>query len=345
MDILMPQLGETVTEGKIISWQRSVGDLVTNGDVLFEIETDKVSMDVPATCAGRIVDIRVNAGDTAPVGAIVAIIAGERRRCAGPCTALARCVRRTEFTSAPTSERARRPRPVPRVRPARRQNEIGILFRPSRRLSATSDRATASGVTTTPLARRLAATPASIWAPSTAADRRAGSWARIYRHGGNGAQVPAPAHAAGQTIIASHVRRRAVHRGRTLDGMRRTIASRLVESKQTVPHFYLVADVDIENMLAIRKTANLALPAKLSVNDFVVKAFAMALLRVPFANAIWAEDRILRFTRVDVGRRRCGRRRLIHSHRPRRGGEERYRDLRGNSRAGRTRQESKAQAA
>ena len=86
-----------------------------------------------------------------------------------------------------------------------------------------------------------------------------------------------------------------------LDGMRRTIAKRLLESKQTVPHFYLTVDVDIEQMLAIRQTLNASLPSKLSLNDFVVKAFAMALIRVPLANAVWAEDRILRFARADVG--------------------------------------------
>ena len=77
MDILMPQLGETVTEGAIISWQRAVGDRVAPGDVLFEIETDKTTMEVPATSAGSISEIRVPAGQVVPVGAVVAIIVGD----------------------------------------------------------------------------------------------------------------------------------------------------------------------------------------------------------------------------------------------------------------------------
>jgi pyruvate dehydrogenase E2 component (dihydrolipoamide acetyltransferase) len=93
-----------------------------------------------------------------------------------------------------------------------------------------------------------------------------------------------------------------------LDGMRKTIAARLTQSKQTVPHFYLTADVVIDNLLAVRKEANATAPMKdgvpayrISVNDFVIKALALALLRVPAANAVWAEDRILRFEHADIG--------------------------------------------
>jgi pyruvate dehydrogenase E2 component (dihydrolipoamide acetyltransferase) len=94
-----------------------------------------------------------------------------------------------------------------------------------------------------------------------------------------------------------------------LDGMRKTIAARLQQSKQTIPHFYLTADVDIGRLLKLREEANAAAPKdkdgnpdfKLSVNDLVIKAWAAALVRVPAANAVWAEDRILRFTHVDIG--------------------------------------------
>ncbi len=272
MDILMPQLGETVTEGKIISWQRSVGDLVTNGDVLFEIETDKVSMDVPATCAGRIVDIRVNAGDTAPVGAIVAIIADESTQPA--------------------------PSGAPRAPAKRGLDPFQAVVSPERNFGPAT---LPSGVTTTPFARRLAASAGVDLTTVNGSGPHGRIMGKDIPHGGNASQVPnaLPAPPAKQPL-------RAMYDGVPyieveLDGMRRTIASRLAESKQTVPHFYLVADVDIEDMLAVRKTANISLPAKLSVNDFVVKAFAMALLRVPSANSIWADGRILRFARADVG--------------------------------------------
>jgi pyruvate dehydrogenase E2 component (dihydrolipoamide acetyltransferase) len=93
-----------------------------------------------------------------------------------------------------------------------------------------------------------------------------------------------------------------------LDGMRKTIAGRLTLAKQTIPHFYLTADVSIEALLTVRAEANAAAPKqadelayKISVNDFVIKALALALMRVPAANAVWAEDRILRFNRADIG--------------------------------------------
>src|SRR5581483_2120100 len=94
-----------------------------------------------------------------------------------------------------------------------------------------------------------------------------------------------------------------------LDGMRKTIAARLIQAKQTIPHFYLSMDVDIGRLLAARDEINAAAPkdkdknpaSKISVNDFVIKALAVALQRVPAANAVWAEDRILRFQRSDVG--------------------------------------------
>src|SRR4029453_16575503 len=94
-----------------------------------------------------------------------------------------------------------------------------------------------------------------------------------------------------------------------LDGMRKTIATRLVQAKQTIPHFYLTADLDIGRLLALREEANAAAPKgqdgtpafKLSVNDLVIKAWAAALQRTPAANAVWAEDRILRFRHSDIG--------------------------------------------
>src|SRR5690606_10581662 len=93
----------------------------------------------------------------------------------------------------------------------------------------------------------------------------------------------------------------AAYREIPLDGMRRTIARRLVESKQTVPHFYLTADVSVEALLALRQQINAVSPSRISVNDCIVKAYALALQKIPAANAVWAEDRLLQFERSDVG--------------------------------------------
>src|SRR5260370_1021523 len=217
MDVLMPQLGETVAEGKITQWFKSAGDAIKPGDNLFEIETDKVSMEVPSTTAGVLAEIRVPAGEGAPVGAVVAAIADGAAASAPPAA------------QGPTKP------PV-----------------------------AAAGVT-------LAEGP-------SAEDIKA-----IYR------DVPF------QEV--------------PLDGMRRIIATRLVQAKQTIPHFYLTADVEIGRLLTLREEANAAAPKdndgkpafKLSLNDLIIKAWAAALQRVPAANAVWAQDRILRLQHCDIG--------------------------------------------
>ena len=121
-----------------------------------------------------------------------------------------------------------------------------------------------------------------------------------------GAGISAPAGPSSAEIMALY--RDVPHEEVPLDGMRKTIASRLTIAKQTVPHFYLTADIDIANLLKARQEINAAAPSngkepayRISVNDFVIKALALALRRVPAANAIWAEDRILRFSRSDIG--------------------------------------------
>src|SRR5215217_1963213 len=99
MDVLMPQLGETVAEGKITKWFKTAGDAVKPGDNLFEIETDKVSMEVPATEAGILAEVRVNAGAVAPVGAVVAVIAGA----AGTSSASAGATAKAPFVATPST--------------------------------------------------------------------------------------------------------------------------------------------------------------------------------------------------------------------------------------------------
>ena len=325
MDILMPQLGETVTEGKIISWARSVGDTVAHGDVLFEIETDKATMEVEATSAGRISDIRVNAGDVAPVGAVVAVISSDADRAADPAepattpasakapvaAALAPAKAPVAAAPAPPAKApmaAHSPAPVEATPEApggvwaAAADPFNAVRSPEKNFGPAT---LGSGVSTTPLARRLAAEAGIDLATLTGGGPGGRITAKDVTHR-QPAATAGSAGAATQAARAGFEQIKAQYDGVPftvveLDGMRRTIAKRLVESKQTVPHFYLSIDVDLEKMLALRQTANAAQTAKLSVNDFVVKAFALALAAVPAANAVWAEDRILRFARVDMG--------------------------------------------
>jgi len=313
----MPQLGETVAEGKIVKWFKTAGDVVKPGDNLFEIETDKTSMEVPATSAGTLTDIRFQVGETAKVGAVVAVIAaaGEavRPKAAAPANApqppltaakagvQGPAVQTGKELDSPLrgNERAERASlAYPNMDPFREVRTPERNYGPAK---------TASGAYTTPLARRLAG-------------ERGIDLSRVSGSGPHGRIVAAdvdkamPARGPAVAAGASATQVKALFEGvayqeMPLDGMRATIAKRLVEAKQTVPHFYLTSDLDVGRLVAMREEANAAAPKgkdgepafKLSLNDFIIKAWAAALQRVPAANAVFAQDRILRFQSSDIG--------------------------------------------
>jgi pyruvate dehydrogenase E2 component (dihydrolipoamide acetyltransferase) len=309
MNVLMPQLGETVAEGKITKWFKQAGDKVAPGDNLFEIETDKVSMEVPATEAGVLAEVRVGAGEVAPVGAVVAVIAASGtavKSTAAPAPAASPPAPKApaEPPRPAAAPAAAAPAPAPArpiaLDPFREVRTPERNFGPAR---------LASGVAVSPLARRLAA-QAGI---DLAQLKPSGAHGRLSARDVESA-IGAPTVPAARAAGPSAARVKALYEPGSyeevpLDAMRRTIAARLMEAKQTVPHFYLSADVTIERLIAVREEANGAAlkdadgkPSfRLSLNDFVIKAWALALARVPAANAVWAEDRILRFRAVDIG--------------------------------------------
>src|SRR6478752_8531720 len=310
MDVLMPQLGETVAEGKISKWFVSAGDAVKPGDNLFEIETDKVSMEVPSITAGTLTEIRVPVGETALVGAVVAVIAGEGGAAvSAPAPTPAPAKAPTSRTASPPVIPAKagiQGRQIPVAAP--REIYTGPLdpFFEVRTPSRNFGPATTSGGTSvTPLARRLAGENGIDLSRMSGSGPRG----RIVAADVEGAIAKGGGRAAPMATGASADQVKALYQGVEfeevpLDGMRSTIARRLVEAKQTIPHFYLVADVTVDALLKLREEANAGAPKdsyKLSVNDFVIKALALALQRVPAANAVWAGDRILRFKQSDVG--------------------------------------------
>lgn len=316
MDILMPQLGETVAEGKITKWFKAAGDAVKPGDNLFEIETDKVSMEVPATSSGVLSEIRVQAGEVALVGAVVAIV-GDKGGVASsaPVQNAAPAQAKVPAKIASTPAAAALQNFV--AQPQRQAAQPFDIFNEVRTpLGNYGPARLANGVQITPLARRLAkeagVDPAQLRGSGphgrvVAKDVATGAGARP------GSTPPLVTGAsAAQATSASQVKALFPDTPFTevpLDGMRRTIATRLIAAKQSVPHFYLTMDLDLTALLAAREMINAAAPKgadgrpgyKVSINDFVIKAFAAALKRVPAANAVWAEDRILRFEEVDIG--------------------------------------------
>ena len=315
MDVLMPQLGETVAEGKITQWFKSAGDAIKPGDNLFEIETDKVSMEVPSTTAGVLAEIRVPAGEVAPVGAVVAVIADG---------AAARAPPAAEALSKPAVAPANRLQPTtapfaaaqPAAAAPIKLDPFFEVRTPERNYGPAR---LAGGRSVTPLARRLAAEGGIDLATVSPSGPHGRIVARDVEAAARAAPKVAPrptvAAAAGVTLAEGPSAEdiKAIYRDVPfqevpLDGMRRIIATRLVQAKQTIPHYYLTADVVIGRLLTLREEANAAAPKdndgkpafKLSLNDLIIKAWAAALQRVPAANAVWAQDRILRFQHSDI---------------------------------------------
>jgi len=311
----MPQLGETVAEGKIVKWFKAAGDAVKPGDNLFEIETDKTSMEVPSTVAGTLTDIHFQVGEVAKVGAVVAVIAGAgepAKPAAAPQTA--KSEPQTPFAPAKAGTPGQQ-RLGPRLRADERGEGRAFAYpqmdpfhevrTPERNYGPAK---LPSGAFITPLARRLAG-------------ERGIDLSRVSGSGPHGRIVAADvekatpaARGAATATGASAAQVKALYEGIAyeevpLDSMRATIAKRLVEAKQTIPHFYLTADLNVGRLVAMREEANAAAPKgedgqpafKLSLNDFIIKAWAAALQRIPAANAVWAEDRTLRFAHSDIG--------------------------------------------
>jgi pyruvate dehydrogenase E2 component (dihydrolipoamide acetyltransferase) len=311
MDVLMPQLGETVAEGKITKWFKSAGDAVKPGDNLFEIETDKVSMEVPSTTTGVLSEIRVVAGDVAPVGAIVATIAdGSGAQPNQPAAAsvtppVAKSIpSASPLVAAPIA--ASPAAPIPQLSGPIKLDPFFEVRTPERNFGPAR---LSGGTFVTPLARRLASEAGIDLSRTTGSGPHGRIVARDIE------SSPRPASPAGTLAIgpsAGEIKAlyaEGSYEEIPLDGMRRTIAARLTQAIQTIPHFYLTADIAVDRLIALREEANASAPKdkdynstfKLSLNDFVIRALALAMQRVPEANAVWAGDRILRFKHSDIG--------------------------------------------
>lgn len=290
-EILMPRLSDTMEEGVISSWQKQPGDEVAVGDVLVDIETDKAVMEFEAYEAGVLEKILVPEGESAAIGAPIAVItpAGGAKQPAPPQAA---AEPEAEPEAAPRPEAAPAPRPAAEA-PAR-----------------TPERSVASRPPSSPLARRLARDHGIDLATLSGSGPggrivRADIEAAIRTETPAAAPAPAPAPAPAAAPPAPAVRARAEEadvEAVPLNRFRKVAAKRLAESKREAPHFYLNREVDAEALLKFRKTLNDALaPAKVSVNDLIVKAVATALREHPAVNVSYTEENLLFHKRVHVG--------------------------------------------
>jgi pyruvate dehydrogenase E2 component (dihydrolipoamide acetyltransferase) len=304
----MPQLGETVAEGKITKWFKSAGDAVKPGDNLFEIETDKTSMEVPSITAGTLTEIRFEVGEVAKVGAVVAVISNAGTPASpvdttGTSSLLTPAQAGVQSPAALSGPSPGHSTPMPR--PAAPMDPFREVRTPERNYGPAK---LPSGTFVTPLARRLAGERDIDLSRVTGSGPHGRIVARDVEMAMPGA-APAPTQGAAGVTQLKALYDNVAYEEVPLDSMRRTIAMRLVEAKQTIPHFYLTADLDVGRLIAMREEANAAAPRnkddqptfRLSLNDFVIKAWAAALQRIPAANAVWAGDRILRFRHSDIG--------------------------------------------
>ncbi len=293
-EIKMPDLGSDIEEGVLLNWIKSIGEQINEGDVLAEIETDKATVEVPSSVSGTITDLLGNPGDTLKVGAVIGHVgaAGESAAANGGSAPAAQ--------ASPQAEPAAETAPPPsKAAPVDRGEDEAS----AEALADTSEYP--GGVKASPVARKMAAdkgidlnqvkgtgpggrvvkadvegyTPSA--APSAAASAPSGIAPATYGKLPSGADVE---------II-------------DLTKMRSRIGSRMVDSKQQVPHFYVTTEIDVEALLALRKQINAGLDDahKVTVNDLVVKAAALTLREFPNLNSHFYGDKIARYKRINIG--------------------------------------------
>lgn len=289
VNILMPALSPTMEEGTLAKWHVKKGDKVSAGDVIAEIETDKATMEVEAVDEGTIGEIRVTEGtEGVPVNDVIAVLLEEGEDASALKDAVA----------APTPEKPKTEKKA--EEPEKKEEKSQAKPAPEPRAEKTGR------IFASPLARRLAEQQGI----DLSAMEGSGPRGRIVKADLEGAPKSAPKeHAAsGAAAPASNVDARAFYEKGSyeeipLDGMRKTIARRLTQSMQEIPHFYLTVDCELDELLVARKKLNDAAGegVKLSVNDFLIRAAALALIKVPDANVSFAGDAILKHKSADIG--------------------------------------------
>ena len=313
INILMPALSPTMEKGNLAKWLKKEGDKVKSGDVIAEIETDKATMEVEAVDEGTIAKILVPEGtQDVPVNDVIAVLAGDgedvKAEGAGAASAPPKPAAAAEAPAAAKPAPAPAPAakappppaaaPAPQAAPAAQANGHGRIF-------------------SSPLARRLAKEAGIELARITGSGPHGRVIARDVEQAKSGKGLKAPAAAPGAPSTAPSMTDQQIlalfepgsYEIVPHDGMRRTIAQRLTAATQTVPTFYLTIDCDIGRLLDAREQINAAALKdkekkplyKLSVNDFVIKALAVALQQVPNCNVSWTEAGMVKHQHSDIG--------------------------------------------
>ncbi|MFN2307468.1 MAG: pyruvate dehydrogenase complex dihydrolipoamide acetyltransferase [Paracoccaceae bacterium] len=310
--ILMPALSPTMEEGTLAKWLVKEGDTVSSGDILAEIETDKATMEFEAVDEGTIGKIVVDEGtEGVKVNDVIAVLLeeGESADDIGDVSA----------PSGDADSNVAPAEPSDQTEPAKGYGRSGSAATQEKPAAPPPGAKDGERIFASPLARRIAKDKGLELAEIKGsgprgrivkADVESAQTGKATAEAPKAAKADAPAAAAGAAMAQGPSTEQVIksYEGRPfeevkLDGMRKTIAGRLTEAKQSVPHFYLRRDINLDALLDFRGQLNKQLEArgvKLSVNDFIIKACALALQQVPDANAVWAGDRTLKFEKSDV---------------------------------------------
>jgi len=308
IEILMPALSPTMTEGTLASWQKKEGDKVEPGDVIAEIETDKATMEVEAVDEGTLGKILVPAGsEGVAVNTPIGLLLGEGEDASAleqaPKGGGAAAEAPAAEAPAPSGEAApaadATPSPTPAAPSAQAGADGRIFASPlAKRMAQQAGLDLARITGTGPHGRIVKADIEKALAEGTGKAEAAPAAAPRPEP----AAAPPPEAAPAPPAAGGFPEPSQPHEVVRLDNMRKTIAKRLGEAKREIPHFYLTVDIELDALLKLRAELNARADAdyKLSVNDFVIKACAIALKRVPAANAIFGGDKIYKLTDVDV---------------------------------------------
>ena len=281
-EVIMPKMGDAMTEGKVVRWYKKSGDAVKKGEPVAEIETDKVNLDLEAESDGTLGELAAQEGQVVPVGGLLARIlgAGEKDEPQRRATDQKDSVKKTtgEYAEAIETKGPRRDRsqpvehvapPPPAARSGSRQRSSPLARKMARELGVPLESLQGSG----PQGRIVAKDVQGFRGPSPMEDRR-------------------PRRSAPSSLEEKSI---------PLSAMRRTIAKRLSESTGPIPHFYLTVDLDVTSLLSVRQQLMDIEGTKISVNDFIVRACALSLRHHPNVNASWGDDAIAQHGDVHIG--------------------------------------------
>jgi len=309
INILMPALSPTMTEGTLATWHKKEGDKVKSGDVIAEIETDKATMEVEAVDEGTIGKILVPEGtENVPVNQVIAILLEEGEDAGalkdGAPAAKPEAKPAEASAAEPKAEAAPAPaaQPAPAARPAANGHDDSRVFASplARRMAQQAGIDLASLKGSGPHGRIVKADIDAALSGGAPAAKPAAAAPEAAKPAPAAAAPAAKPAAAGPNAKQLADAYGIPYSEQKHSNMRKTVARRLLESKQTVPHFYLTVDIELDALLKLRKELNDRGDVKLSVNDMIIKAAALALRKVPAANTSWTDDAMIQYERVDI---------------------------------------------